>query len=93
MFLFGLHDGTKRPQPSTYELKTIDGQLFTNALDVKQTRCFLPLVSSKLLTYLWEKCFSKINKYFSLLVALSFPRLLATPDPSDDLDRALLGGW
>jgi hypothetical protein len=50
---------------------------------------FLPLVSSKLLTYLWKNRDFEIKKYLPLSVALSYPRFLVTSDPSDGLGSGL----
>jgi hypothetical protein len=53
---------------------------------------FLPLVSSKLSTYLLKNHVSKITKYFPLSVALSYPQFLMKYDPSDGPGSGLTRG-
>jgi hypothetical protein len=52
----------------------------------------MPLVSSKLLTYLWKNHDFEIKKYLPLSVALSYPRFLVTSNPSNGLGSGLTQG-
>jgi hypothetical protein len=77
---------TKHPRAQDHQRPTLH-----QLTGCRPDTLFLPLVSSKLLTYLWKNHDFEI-KYLPLSVALSYPWFLVTSDPSNGLGLGLTQG-